>query len=147
MDVSTDLDRLDRATLRAWRSANLLAWWAVGVVAYYATAIVLTRTFVQKVAYETVGWQAMAAAVAATAFSAVTAGWIVGSRVYRSPGLVAALVVLVPGGAAGLLLTLASGQVASLPLVVAVGAQVAIAAVTSRAVWRRRPRALRAGGP
>lgn len=100
----------------------------------------------QKVAYEFVGWHQMVAFTLALVIAAATAGWIVGSRVHRSPGVVGALTVLTvlfPGG----LLLLVSIAFGGLPEIAIVGLYAAAPAVVSgsvaRAVWRRRPRALR----
>lgn len=97
----------------------------------------------QKVAYEFVGWQQMVAFTLALVFAAATSGWIVGSRVHRSRGVVGALTVLLPGG----LLLLVSIAFGGLPEIAIVGLYAAAPAVVSgsvaRAVWRRRPRALR----
>ncbi len=139
-----ELDRTDRVTLRMWRAANLVGWWLVGVVAYYAILLVLSRTFLQKIAYGSVRGLQAVSVLLALGFSALTAGWIVGSRVYRSPGLIGALTVLLPGGLF-LLLVVATGSIAEYAYVgFFVVVPACIAALTARIVWSRRPRALRA---
>lgn len=145
MEGVEDLDRVDRVTLRIWRAANLVGWWLVGAVAYYALLLMLSRTFLQKIAYGSVRGLQTISLVLVFGFSATTAGWIVGSRVYRSPGLVGALTVLLPG-ALFLLLVVANGSIAEdyayAALFVVVPALVA--GITARIVWSRRPKALRA---
>jgi hypothetical protein len=143
-----DLDGLDRATLRAWRAGNLLGWWLIGLVVYDAIGIVVAGAVTRRIGFEYRGWAALAAYVLTASFAAGTAGWIVGSRVYRSPGLVGALSVAAPGVA--LLLRLAAGlsfhrlyEIAL--LVVYAGGPAVVAGLTARWRWRRRPRALRSG--
>jgi uncharacterized membrane protein len=79
-------------------------------------------------------------------FAAVTAGAIVGSRVYRSPFVVAGLAVLLPE-ALIYLFAVAGGafpEFVILALFSAVPA--ALAGIAARFVWHRRPRALRVVG-
>jgi hypothetical protein len=145
VNASADLDHLDRATLRAWRVANLAGWWLAGAVTYSGIGTVLSLTFVQKIAYEAVGWQAMAAGPFAALFAAATAGWLVGAKVHRAAGVVGALTVLVPGGLLPLF-ALAAGPVELGYALLLVGLPAGVAGGTARAVWRRRPRALRSPG-
>lgn len=140
-----DLEGIDRATLRVWRASNLIGWWVVGTVVYHAIAIVLARTFVQKMAMISFGRSvpSMIYIFVALDFAAITAGTIVGSRVYRSPFLVAAIAVVLPevliyvfavaGGAFPELVILAVFSVTP----------AALAGIAARFVWHRRPRALR----
>jgi hypothetical protein len=140
-----DLEGIDRATLRVWRASNLIGWWVVGTVVYHAIAIVLARTFVQKMAMISFGRSvpSMIYIFVALDFAAITAGAIVGSRVYRSPFLVAAIAVVLPevliyvfavaGGAFPELVILAVFSVTP----------AALAGIAARFVWHRRPRALR----
>jgi hypothetical protein len=144
-DRSMDLDRMDRATLRAWRAGNLIGWWLVGTVVYHAIAIVLARTFVQKMAMISFGQSApsLLYIFVALDFAAVTAGAIVGSRVYRSPFAVAALAVVLPE-ALIYLVAVAGGAFPELVILALFSAMPAVlAGIAARFVWRRRPRALR----
>jgi hypothetical protein len=81
MSSRSGLDRLGRTTLRAWGIANLVGWWFVGLVIAYGLDILLSRTFVQKVAHATVGfgWQAITASMLVSVFAAGTAGWTSGA--------------------------------------------------------------------
>jgi hypothetical protein len=138
------LDRVDRVTLRVWRASNLVGWWLMGAVAYNGLMFLLSRTLLQKIAYGSVKGLPMISLVLVFGFSATTAGWIVGSRVYRWPGLVGLLTVLLPGGLL-LLQLVANGSIAeSAYSALFVVVPAVVAGLTSRVVWRRRPRALRA---
>jgi hypothetical protein len=144
MRTMKDLERVDRATLRLWRATNVVGWWAVGALVYHAIAILLGRTFVQKIAFLSSGYGPTAALLLTFGFAAITAGAIVGARVYRSPFVVAGLAVLIPDGL--LLLFILAGpmgwpEIGIIALYVLVPA--AVTALTARAVWRHRPGALR----
>jgi hypothetical protein len=158
-----ELGRRDRLTLRVWRLVNLVGWGVVASVVYNTVVWSLFRTFVQKLAYQNVNHAlTWAAILAVLAFAGVTAGWIVGGRVYRSPVVVTISAILFPWGlvtfvapsvayqlvpfpSTGVALiwmftrspseTLEQGVFILLPLAAAV-------AMTTIA-WRRRPRALR----
>jgi uncharacterized membrane protein len=148
-DRSMDLDRVDRATLRAWRTGNLIGWWFVGTVVYHAIAVVLARTIVQKITLGSFGHSAptpMLLLFLAILFSAATAGVIVGSRVYRSAFLVALLAVLLPE-ALFYLFAVTGGAIPELAILGLFSVVPAlIAGFTARFVWHRRPRALRVAG-
>jgi hypothetical protein len=147
MDMASneDLHLLDRATLRTWRLANVLGWWFAGAVAFNVLVFVLDRAIVQKIADLSLGGATVVVMLAVFVFSAGTAGAIVGSRVYRSPGLIAACTVLIPWGvmAAISLLTWGIPEATIAPLLLFLGAGVA-ARVAIR-VFAKRPRALRGG--
>jgi hypothetical protein len=146
MRTSDDLGRLDRFTLRTWRFANLVGWWFVGSLIANGLGIILSRTIVQKIAYSTVGWQAMATSAVSGVFTSATAGWIVGSHVYRSPSLVALASVLFPFDILFIVTSIGRnpsevGYVGTLMTI-----PCAVAIVAARLAWRRRPSALRASG-
>lgn len=146
MDSSKDLDRLDRATLRTWRTANIVGWWLLGAAIYNVSGILLARTVVQKIAYATVGWQALVVQLLLIDFIAVTAGWVVGRHVYRWPGIVGAATVFLPGGvfAVRVLAFGNIGPVEAVMWLVYLLPPIALAAIASRIAWGRRPSALRA---
>lgn len=138
-----DLDRVDLATLQIWRVSNIVGWWLAGASAYSVVSIVLGRTFVQKVAYETTGLEAPIALIGVLAFASATAGGIVGAHVYRAPLAVGAETVLVPW-AFVVVLSLVDGNLSGAPMDTA---YVILAAALSSAVatitWRHRPSSLR----
>jgi hypothetical protein len=146
MKASDDLGRLDRLTLRTWRIANLVGWWFVGFLIANGLGILLSRTVVQKIAYWTVGWQAMAASVLLSVFTSATAGWIVGSHVYRSPSLVALASILFPFGVLFIVTSIGRSPIEVGYVVALTTIPCAVAAVAARLAWRRRPSALRASG-
>jgi hypothetical protein len=149
MNGRGDLDRIDRVTLRAWRAGNLIGWWFVGTVVFHAIAIVLALTVVQKIALVSFGRSAptnMLVLFVALNFGAVTAGTIVGSRVYRSPFVVAALAVLLPEGILYLFAVAGGAWPEMVVLVLMAVTPATIAGIWARFVWRRRPRALRLPG-
>ncbi len=97
MNTSSDLDRVDRATLRAWRVANLVGWWFVEAAIYNVGGVLVDQLLLGKLANVTVRWQAHVAFTLVSLFAAATAGWVVGRHVYRAPGTVGAATVLLPG--------------------------------------------------
>jgi hypothetical protein len=143
MDGLKDLDQTDRLTLRTWRGANLLGWWFAGAVTYNVLVMVLIRTLLQKFAYETVSELQLVSFALAFGFSAATAGWLVGSRVYRSPALIGALAVGLPEGVLLVVLVAFHSPVEYLVLSLYVVVPALVASFTARLVWKRRPRALR----
>jgi hypothetical protein len=149
MNGRNDLDAIDRLTLRAWRASNLIGWWFVGTVLYHAMAIVLAKTLVEKIALNGFGSSMPTNEIVLVLildFAAVTAGAIVGSRVYRSPFLVAGLAVLVPE-AVVYLFAVTGGAIPELAILALYSVlPAALAGVAARYAWRRRPRALRIAG-
>lgn len=149
MNGPSDLDRIDRVTLRAWRAANLVGWWFAGTVVYHAIAIVLALTVVQKIALVSFGRSAptnMLVLFLALDFAGVTAGAIVGSRVYRSPFWVAALAVVLPEGVYYLFAVAGGAWPELVVLALFSITPAALAGTWARFVWRRRPEALRSAG-
>lgn len=149
MNGTSDLDRIDRATLRIWRTGNLIGWWFVGTLVYHAIAIVLAKTFVQKIAQNGFGSSGptnLLVLFLALDFAAVTAGAIVGSRAYRSPFAVAFMAVLLPE-AIVYLFAVTGGAIPELAILAMYSVlPAALAGIAARFVWRRRPRALRVAG-
>ena len=139
-----DLSALDRTTIRVWRASNLLGWGLAGAVAGVATFVIAAR-LVGGLASQMWSPPALrlAALGTAVAFAGVVDGTIVGGHVYRWPGRVAAASFLVPSLLVLLGVAVASpAEIALLLAIPAAGA--AVAAVTARRSFRRRPRALRA---
>jgi hypothetical protein len=149
MTSKRDLELVDRATLRVWRWSNLAGWWLVGTVVYHVIAYGSLRTFVQKISLSFVGDGLTTIAVAGVfVFAGVTAGGIVGARVYRAPTLVGAFTVLIPDGIFALFALAVPVAWPELAVVVAmIAVPAAIAGTVARAVWRRRPSAMRQTGP
>ena len=130
-----DLSKLDRNTLRAWRVGNLVTWGLVGMVAAATTVVV--GAFLVGI-------------VPASVLAGAIDGWIVGSKVYRSPALVALGALILPILLGVLrLVTGGSYELQVLLLVLTVPGVVvpALAAIVATLVWRRRPAALRGGPP
>jgi hypothetical protein len=148
MKASRDLDRLDRGTLRAWRVANLVGWWFVGAAIYNVGGVLVERVLLNKIETVNVGWQAHISSLLVSIFAAMTAGWVVGGRVYRAPGFVGAATVLLPDVPFILLSSALSPSVGALvgALVVLVFSAplAAVATIAARIAWQRRPSALRA---
>jgi hypothetical protein len=149
MKKSRDLDRLDRGTLRTWRVANLVGWWFVGGAIYNVGGVLVQQLLLRKLGNVNVGWQAQVAFTLVSLFAAATAGWVVGRHVYRAPGVVGAATVLLPGVPFILLSSALSPSVGALvgTLVVLVFSALpaAVATITARVAWWRRPSALRVG--
>ena len=149
MKTPGDLDRVDRATLWIWRASNIAGWWLAGASAYGVVSIVLGRTFVQKVAYETIGFQTSLALIGVVAFASATAGRIVGGHVYRAPAAVGAAAVLVPWAFVAVL-SVAGGGLGDLLIIGApyVVVPTVVSASVAAVAWRNRPSGLRAhSGP
>ncbi len=149
MKTSRDLDRLDRGTLRAWRVANLVGWWFVGAAIYNVGGVLVHQLLLRKLANVSARWQVQVAFTLVALFAAATAGWVVGRHVYRAPGTVGAATVLLPGVLFILLSSALSPSVGALvgALVVLVFSALlaAVATISARIAWQRRPSALRAG--
>lgn len=141
MNTSSDLDRVDRATLRAWRVANLVGWWFVGAAIYNVGGVLIRQLLLRKLGNVNVGWQAQVAFTLVSLFAAATAGWVVGRHVYRAPGTIGAATVLLPGV---LFILLAPRTVIVLIVLVFSALPAALATIAARIAWRRRPSALRA---
>jgi hypothetical protein len=144
MRTVDDLSRLDRTTLRAWRIANIVGWLLVGIAIAYAVPVILTRTIVQRIAYETVGWQAAATSIAIAVLAAATAGWTVGRHVYRWPVLVTLAAVLFPVGLFVVLFAVRHPTAETAITLAWAVVPAAAATIAARLAWRRRPSALRA---
>jgi hypothetical protein len=140
---ASDLDRMDRVTLRAWRAGNVVGWWLVGAAVGNVGGVLLERLLFDRL--QAGGWQTPLLGVAISLFVSATAGWIVGRHVYREPEIVAAAAVLFPGGLYILfaLLTFRSWDAAVVLLFLIPPTATAIGA--ARIAWRGRPRALRMG--
>jgi hypothetical protein len=149
MNKSSDLDRVDRATLRAWRVANVVGWWFVGAAIYNVGGVLVRQLLLRKLGNVNVGWQVQVAFTLVSLFAAATAGWVVGRHVYRAPGVVGAATVLLPGVPFILLFSALSPSVSALvgALVVLVflALPATVATIAARIAWQRRPSALRAG--
>lgn len=143
MNARQDLDRIDRTTLRGWRVGNVLGWGALALVlgdvanwvamnAASATADILGGGRPAEVGI----------AVAYMAMAGALIGTVVGPHVYRSPAVVAGVVAFLASALfpeSGVLLPM--NPLAGLAITGA--AEIVAAALTARALWRRRPRALR----
>jgi hypothetical protein len=140
-----DLDRLDRATLRAWRALNLVGWGAVGAVVTIALAEV--ASLVASRMSESSSLAANRLSLLSVLVCGAAGGAVVGARVYRFPGLVAFLgqelalagwlsirvfVDHVPMGPQELVIQMTIWLLVVLPAV-----------LVARIVWRHRPTALR----
>lgn len=136
--TSRDLNRLDRGTLRAWRVANVVGWWLVGAVIFNIGATLFDQLLLRKLTNVNARWQVQVAFTLVALFAAATAGWVVGSHVYRAPGTVGAATVLLPG-------LLFIGLTSRTVIVLVFSAlPAALATIAARIAWRRRPSALRA---
>lgn len=144
MNDKGTLDRLDRATLRTWRVMNVVGWWFVGAAIFNVLTFVLSRSIVQKSADLSLDGLAVALSLATIVFSAGTAGAVVGSRVFRWPGIVGACTVLVPWAAVAVAIVASHllVEMVVVPFVVFIAA--GTAGEVARRVAARRPRALRA---
>jgi hypothetical protein len=150
MNGWTDLDRIDRVTLRTWRAANLIGWWLVGAAIYNVGAIVLARRLDYRLG-TAADWRAMVARMLPFIFAATTAGWVVGRHVYRAPRIVAAATILLPAGLflfrSLVLIRLGPSTPIEVVLLLLYWAiPVALTVVAARLAWGRRPSALRAMG-
>lgn len=146
MNARQDLDRVDRATLRAWRAGNLLGWGALALVLGDAANWVAMNAASATAGALGGGRPAeIGMAIAFTAVVGALIGTVVGLHVYRSPTAVAGVVALLASvlfPEAGIALPL--NPFAGWALIAAV--EVAAASVTARALWSRRPRALTSQG-
>jgi hypothetical protein len=150
---ANDLDRLDRATFRAWRWSNLVGWGlaGVGVTILVGLGIGAVTT---RIALRSSGSWADFLVLGVLVLAGVAGGIVVGSRVYRSPGLVAFLgqQAIVVAWITWDFFSIEAGESTSmddrvLVLIMSwvISLLVALPATTAaRMVWRRRPRALRA---
>jgi hypothetical protein len=124
-----------------WRAGNLVGWGLAGTVAAFATFAILGRVLI------VVSPRPGVAITAAVMAAGVADGLVVGSRVYRSPRLIAALSMLVPVAFLTLGMAVsANGNVAWLEVAIVVAAPIAtcaVAAVVAGARFARRPRVLR----
>jgi hypothetical protein len=141
-----DLDRLDRVTIRAWRSMNLIGWGAVGAAVTFLLSRV-TNLVAERLS-ESSTMAANRIGFVSILVSGAAGGLVVGARVYRSPGLVAflgqelAVVVWLAIRALG------DGQswgVQEVAIQFVFSLLIVLPAVlVARIVWRHRPAALRA---
>ena len=150
---TNDLDRLDRATLRAWRWSNLVGWGlaGVGVTALVGLGI---GAVTNRIALRSSGSWPDFLLLGGLVLAGVAGGIVVGSRVYRSPGLVAFLgqqAIAVAGitwdffNVGGGESTSMDDRVTNLIVSWLFALLLALpATIAARTVWRRRPRALRA---
>ena len=142
MNATQDLDGVDRATLRAWRGANVLGWSFLAlVVGVFGNWVALNAASATAGAIGgAVAVRSLVAVLYAALVGAVI-GSIIGLRVYRPPAVIAGAVAFL---AAGLFPEVAVLFPAfALGWIVNEAAAIAAAAVVARAVWNRRPAALR----
>jgi hypothetical protein len=150
MRLTEDLDRLDKATLRAWRWSNLVGWSLAGMGVTFLVVQVLNivqpRLSLLPAPWDT--WVSIALIVG----SGVAGGSVVGAHVYRSPGLVTFLGQAVVS-LAFIAWTFTVGDQSEAPLLRMLFYWIFSllwalpATLTAMVVWNRRPRALRAIGP
>jgi hypothetical protein len=150
MRSTEDLDRLDKATLRAWRWSNLVGWSLAGMAVTFLVAQV--HSIVQsRLSFLPSPWDTWVS-IALILGSGVAGGAVVGAHVYRSPGLVTflgqAMVSL-----AFIAWAFTVGDQSEAPLLRMLFywtfslLWALPATLTAMVVWNRRPRALRAIGP
>jgi hypothetical protein len=146
MKTTTDLDAIDRVTVRVWRAGNLAGWTALAAVLYLIPGEVFGAV---SVALKGRISAVLAAPllIAWVAFSVVglplLVGRLIGERVYRWPAVLAVFAVV----AANVYLfgTTTDADVSFSVGWGGIGAF--IAGVTAHDRWRQRPRALRGGPP
>jgi hypothetical protein len=149
MRSTEDLDRLDKATLRAWRWSNLVGWSLAGMGVTFLVAQV--HNIVQpRLAFLPSPWDPWVS-IALILGSGAAGGAIVGAHVYRSPGLVTFLGQAVVS-LAWIGWDFTVGNQSEAPLIRMLFYWIFSllwalpAALTAMVVWNRRPRALRAIG-
>jgi hypothetical protein len=150
---TNDLDRLDRATLRAWRWSNLVGWGLAGAGVSILVGLG-AGSVTSRIALRSSSSWADLLTFGVLLAAGVAGGIVVGSRVHRAPGLVAFLgqqaiavaaltwdFLNVEGGEP----TAMDDRITALivgwlfTLLLALPATIA-----ARMTWRRRPHALRA---
>ena len=132
----SDLDALDRATLRFWRIANLVGWAACGALVF-APPWVLGRQLGGRVSAVILAPLGIIALVLVP----YLAGGVIGDHIYRWPGWVAAVAV----GAVNLWWfadSVAPSEV-SWDFAAVAFVSLLISVSTARYRWELRPRALR----
>jgi hypothetical protein len=147
MRNTDDLDRLDAATLRAWRSMNLIGWGLAGAVV--ATLAGLAINVVNEQLY--LQGHGNVLVLPGLILAGIAGGSLIGARVYRWPGTVAFVAIMASSviwiawesithqvalGAVGIAVELVFSLVVALP-----------ATIAGRVVWRHRPASLRYDGP
>lgn len=146
MKATTDLDAIDRVTVRVWRAGNLVGWMGLAVVLYlvpgevFAAASVAVKGRISAViaAPLLIAW-----AVFGLVGLPVLVGRLIGERVYRWPAALA-VVAVVAANVYAFATTSDADPTSSLGWS---GIGAFIAAVIAQDRWRRRPRALRGGPP
>jgi fucose 4-O-acetylase-like acetyltransferase len=137
-----DLSTLDRTTLWLWRSGNLVGWGLAGTVAALVGFVISVRILIAISPSQTVAF------VTAFAVGGLSDGLVVGSRVYRSPRLVAGLSILVPAAVLTSALSISSDpRISWSEIAIGLGVPLAVSAVAALVAgvrFARRPRALRA---
>ncbi len=146
MKATTDLDAIDRITVRVWRIGNLVGWTTLAVAIYVVpgelfgaaadalkgriSAVIAAPLLIAWVALALVGLPALL-------------GRLIGERVYRWPAVSALVAVVAPN--AYWYATTPDADALSTVGWAGIGAFIAV--VTARDRWRHRPRALRGGPP
>lgn len=140
---ANELSTLDRGTLRAWRITNLVGWGVAGSGACLLVLIAIVMLGRVLPEFDPAPWIAVPVSLIELAIAPAAAGLVVGAHVYRSPGLIAAIAVVLIG-----MLFVASISVAGDAAVLLIGSAVValeagFAWVVAGWRWHKRPRALR----
>lgn len=146
MKATTDLDPVDRITVRVWRLGNLVGWTTLAVGIYVLPGELFgaaADAFKGRISAVIAAPLLIAWVVLALVGLPVLLGRLIGERVYRWPAALAIVAVVAPN-----VYWHATTPDAD-PLYTAgwAGIGAFIAAVTAHDRWRQRPRALRGGPP